>query len=274
MPTNLPVECGVLDKEYRDAKNVEDKIDALKRLIAAIPKHKGCEHLVADLKRKLSKLEEQKEKRSKKSGARKDVIRKTGDIMISILGLTQSGKSSLLKSLTNSSVEISHIPYTTKKPTTGVTFFEGVDIQFVEIPAFFLKNHMNIAHGSDMLLLISKNQEDVEKLEEILKDNRLDNKKKIVLNGIDSEKDKLLNDIIKTTGIIRVFLKPVGKPTERKAFVMKKESSVKNLIERINEDWLKIFRFVRIFDNSKFSGRQVGLDYLLKDKDIVEIHML
>lgn len=273
MPTNLPVEWAIVEKEYKEAKTLDKKIEALKRLISVTPKHKGCENLLADLKKRLSKLEEQLEKKSKRSGARKDIIKKTGDILVSILGFTQSGKSSLLNSLTNASVDIGHIPYTTKKPVTGVTFFEGVDIQFVEIPSFFQRNHMNIVHGSDLLLLIARNQWEVERLEEILKENRLENKKKIVLYE-SMGKENLLGEIIKEVGIIRIFMKPVGKPMERKAFVMKKGCTVKDLVKKINEEWLKIFRFVRIFDDTRFSGRQVGLDYLLKDRDIVEIHML
>jgi ribosome-interacting GTPase 1 len=273
MPTNLPREWSLIENEYREAKSLDEKIETLKRLISATPKNKATENLLADLRRKLSKLEKQLEKRSKKSGARKDVIKKTADIMVSIIGLTQSGKSTLLKSLTNASVKIEYGQYITKQPVTGVAFFEGVDIQFVEIPSFFLKNHMNIAHCSDLLLLLTRKDDDLIELENVLKENRLENKKRIVLDT-SIEKEKLLHDIIKEVNIIRIFMKPIGKKPERKAFVMKNNCTVRDLIEKINEDWLKIFRFVRIFDDTKFSGRQAGLDYILKDKDIVEIHML
>src|SRR4030042_236688 len=183
MPTNLPREWSLIENEYRETKNLDEKIEALKRLIAATPKHKGCENLLADLRRKLSKLEDQLEKRSKKTGRKKDVIKKTGDIMVSIIGLTQSGKSTLLKSLTNSSVEIGYREYTTKEPITGVAFFEGVDIQFVEIPSFFMKNHMNIVHCSDLILLLAKNREELKRLEDVLKENRIE-KRKIVLEKV------------------------------------------------------------------------------------------
>lgn len=173
MPTNLPREWSLIENEYREAKELDKKIEALKRLIAATPKHKGCENLLADLRRKLSKLEDQLEKKSKRSTAKKDVIKKTGDLMVSIIGVTQSGKSTLLKTLTNASAEIGYREYTTKEPITGVSFFEGVDIQFVEIPSFFLKNHMNIVHGSDLILLLARNQVELDKLENILKETEL-----------------------------------------------------------------------------------------------------
>ena len=47
---------------------------------------------------------------------------------------------------------------------------------------------------------------------------------------------------------------------------------MKDAIERINEEMLETFEFARIYDNSKFSGRKVGLDYVLKDGDILEVH--
>jgi hypothetical protein len=59
MPTNLPREWSLIDEEYRAAKNLDEKIEALKRLIAATPKHKGTSHLLAELRKKLSKLEDE-----------------------------------------------------------------------------------------------------------------------------------------------------------------------------------------------------------------------
>ena len=47
MPTNLPPECAELEARYRAATSTEDKIDALEELLAAIPKHKGTDHLRA-----------------------------------------------------------------------------------------------------------------------------------------------------------------------------------------------------------------------------------
>ena len=277
MQTNLPKEYYLVEKEYSKAKTLDKKVELLKQLISAVPKHKGTEHLLADLRKRLSRFEDDLERKSKKSGkSGKESIRKSGDILVSIIGLTQSGKSKLLKSLTRANVDIGSTPYTTKEPITGVCFFEGVNIQFVEIPSFFLKKDMSIAHNSNLLLILVKTWDELDKLDEILKENKLENKKRIVLENFQAEDNhlELLNNVIKESNVVRVFTKPIGKPAERKAVVMKAGSTVKDLIEKINEIWLKGFKFVRIFDNSRFSGRKVGLDYILKDKDTVEIHIL
>lgn len=277
MPTNLPKEYFLIEKEYGKAKTLDKKIELLKQLISAVPKHKGTEHLLADLRKRLSRLEDDLERKSKKSGkSGKESIRKSGDILVSIIGLTQSGKSGLLKSLTRANVDVGSAPYTTKEPITGVCFFEGVNIQFVEIPSFFLKKDMSIAHNSNLLLILVKARDELGKLDEILKENRLENKKRIVLENFQAGNSRLelLNSVIKESNIVRVFTKPIGKPAEEKAVVMKSGSTVKDLVKRINEIWLKGFKFVRIFDESRFSGRKVGLDYVMKDKDTVEIHIL
>ena len=56
MPTNLPPEAQELERLYRAAETVQEKISTLEDYISAIPKHKGTDHLRADLRRKLSKL--------------------------------------------------------------------------------------------------------------------------------------------------------------------------------------------------------------------------
>ena len=282
MPANLPKEWYLVEEEFRNAKTLEEKIELLKKLISVTPKHKGTENLLAQLRKRLARLEERKESVSKKRATSKTLIEKSGDILVSIIGLTKSGKSTLLKSLTNANVEISEIPYTTKEPVTGVCFYKGVYIQFVEIPSLFLKEHLAIAHNSDIILLLTKNENELKELGKILEENNLMNKKKIVVNvahffpqrNLEAKKDfsELLDGIIKEAGIIRVFTKPPGKKVEERAVVLKKGDKLIDLVEKVNKRWLSTFKFARIFDNSPTSGRKVGLEYELKDGDIVEIH--
>ena len=284
MPTNLPREWYLLEEKFRNEKNLEKKIELLKELIGITPKHKGTENLLADLRRRLAKLEEMLEKKNKKTGRRIKSIEKSGDILVSILGFTQVGKSTLLKTLTNANVEIDNKPYTTKEPVTGVCFYKGVYIQFVEIPSFFLKEHLSICHSSDLLLLLVRNEEELKELEKILERNKLKDKPKIVttktinksvlLENIEASKEfsELLDGILREIKIIRVFMKPPGKEVEKRAVVLKDGATIKDLIEKLNASWLKSFKFARIFDKTEFSGRRVGLDYQLKDEDIVELH--
>lgn len=271
MPTNLPGDWYAIEEEYREEKDLKKKIDLLKKLISATPKHKGTENLLADLRRKLSKLEEMLEKKSKKYGKRQVGIKKTGDILVSILGVTQSGKSTLLKELTKARVEIGSEPYTTKEPVTGVCFYEGVLIQFVEIPSFFLPRDLAIAHSSNVLLILANSVEESRIVERVIEENNI-KKKRIYWKKEDKDYNKLLEKIIEEADVIRVFTKPIGKEVENRAIVLKNGSTLQDMIEKINSAWLKTFRFARVYDNSNFSGKRVGLSYILKDKDIIEIH--
>ncbi|MFH8108856.1 MAG: hypothetical protein QXY24_03890, partial [Candidatus Aenigmatarchaeota archaeon] len=101
MPANLPAEWFAIEKEYLEERNLERKIELLKKLISATPKHKGTENLLAELRKRLARLEDQLEKKARKPGKKQASIKKSGDLLVAILGLTKSGKSSLLNALTN-----------------------------------------------------------------------------------------------------------------------------------------------------------------------------
>jgi ribosome-interacting GTPase 1 len=98
--------------------------------------------------------------------------------------------------------------------------------------------------------------------------------KSVLFENLEANKElsELLDGILKQTKIVRVFMKPPGKEVEKRAAVLKECATIKDLIEKLNTAWLKTFKFARIFDNTEFSGRRVGLDYQLKDGDIVELH--
>lgn len=91
------------------------------------------------LKTKLAKYKEQLEKRKKtKKGSSSGLsVKKDGDAQIILVGMTNSGRSSLLSILTEAKVKIAEYPFTTKKPALGILDYEGVKLQIVEIPALF-----------------------------------------------------------------------------------------------------------------------------------------
>jgi ribosome-interacting GTPase 1 len=74
-------------------------------------------------------------------------------------------------------------------------------------------------------------------------------------------------------GLIRIYCKEPGKKPEKKALVLRKGSTVEDAARNIHKDFLKYFRFARVWGSSKYSGERVGSEYVLKDKDILEIHI-
>lgn len=53
-----------------------------------------------------------------------------------------------------------------------------------------------------------------------------------------------------------------------------KSSTIKDMATHLHKDFIKKFRFARVWgSSSKFPGQSVGLNHKLEDDDIVEIHL-
>jgi ribosome-interacting GTPase 1 len=99
-----------------------------------MPKHKGTDKLKADIRRKISTLKEGEEKRRKSAGVDIFHVPKMGAGQVVLLGLPNSGKSSIVEVLTNAKVNVADFPYATNAPVPGMMNFEGVHIQLVDTP--------------------------------------------------------------------------------------------------------------------------------------------
>lgn len=267
MPTNVTVDYVKAQQRYLSARTKEEKIAALEEMLSTVPDHKGCENLRKELKQRLAKLREQKKSKS----ARRSLITKEGDAQVCILGLTQSGKSTLLSRLTNAKPEISEHPFTTTKPEIGTCEFEGVKIQMIEIPSNFKPMFMSIVQSSDGMVLIYRNENELKELKNILSFFRI-NVPYIEVKQTESI-GKIKNDVWDILGLIRIYCKEPGKKPEKKALVLRKGSTVEDAARNIHKDFLKYFRFARVWGSSKYQGERVGSEYVLKDKDILEIHI-
>jgi len=135
MPANLPPTYLEAERRYREARTVEEKIEALEEMFAIIPKHKGTDKMQADIKRRISR---HKEEAQKKKGAAKQKsafsIEKEGASQVIVIGPPNAGKSSLITALTNAEPEIAPFPHTTHKPTPGMAPYENIQFQLVDTP--------------------------------------------------------------------------------------------------------------------------------------------
>jgi len=136
MPTNLPPEAHNAERLYKEATTPSDKVKYLEEFISLIPKHKGTDHLRADLRKKLSKLKASEAKAKKKGGRQESGfhIPKEGDGQIVVTGLPNVGKSALIGSLTNAKPKVFAAPLTTWTPTPGMMEFENVHFQLIDTP--------------------------------------------------------------------------------------------------------------------------------------------
>jgi ribosome-interacting GTPase 1 len=133
MPANLPPQYFEAEKSFREAKSPAEKIAALEEMLAIMPKHKGTDHLRAELRSRIAKLSQQL---SKKTGAQRSsmVIEREGAAQVAVIGLTNSGKSQLVASITNASPAVAEYPLTTHSATPGMMEFEDIKIQLIDTP--------------------------------------------------------------------------------------------------------------------------------------------
>jgi hypothetical protein len=123
------------EKRFRDGKTAEEKIEALEEMLAIMPKHKGTDKLKADLRRKIAKFK--LEGQQKKGGARSQTaysIDREGAGQIAVIGPPNTGKSSLVGTMTNADPEVGDFPYTTWKPTPGMVPYENIQFQLIDTP--------------------------------------------------------------------------------------------------------------------------------------------
>ena len=157
MPANLPPQYFEAEKRFRTVKTTEEKIAALQSMLAIMPKHKGTDHLHAELRRKIAKLTEEAEKRYATSRTT-FYIKKEGAGQVILVGLPNTGKSQLLASFTDAVPEIADYPFTTKSPVIGMMKFENIQIQLVDTPPITSReSHIwlnNIARNSDLIAII------------------------------------------------------------------------------------------------------------------------
>ena len=134
MPANLTPEYLKAEKWFRGAATNDEKILALEQMLRVMPKHKGTDHLRADLRRKLSKLKEVATQ--KKGGKHVDIfhVPRSGAGQIVLLGAPNCGKSSIVGGLTNAKVNVAEFPFATSAPVPGMVKFEDVQIQLVDMP--------------------------------------------------------------------------------------------------------------------------------------------
>lgn len=135
MPANLTPEYIKADKWFRSATTNEEKILALEQMLRVIPKHKGTEHMRADLRKKLSRLKDVGTQ-PKKGGTHVDIfhVPRSGSGQVVLIGTPNCGKSSIVGALTKAKVHIADFPFATAAPVPGMAKFEDASIELVDMP--------------------------------------------------------------------------------------------------------------------------------------------
>ena len=227
--------------------------------------------------------------------------RKQENQQIVILGKTNSGKSTLINLMTNASPKITELKFSTTEPIIGMLNVASIDIQLIENPApesdFYDKG---LTNSADTILFIINSLEEIEPLKKLLdkatnkiiilyndKKNLSSNelrklnatmkskKMNFIITNLDDplkdEIEKLKEKFIQTFDKIRIYTKEPGKEKSSKPVILKQNSTVKDVAEKILKGFSTKIKQTKIWGpSSKFAGQIVGLNHKLKDLDVVE----
>ncbi len=299
MPINAHPEYLKAEQEYHEASTDQDRLKALEEMIRWVPKHKGGETLRQNLRTRYKKLKQELTVKKKKSSRKKGI--KKAEMQAVLVGLTNSGKSSILKTLTNADPKIASYGFTTTKPEIGTMNYQGCNIQIIDLPPIASANfEKGIINNADTILIIIEKIDEIKPITETIKNenakkiivfNKMDlhdeNTKRKIYETLRTKKynfvitsaftkqgiEELKQKIIESFGMIRIYTKHQGKKQNKEdvPITLHPDSTIEELAEKLLHGYSKKVKFAKIWGPSaKFLGQQVGLKHILKDKDTVE----
>ncbi len=159
MPANLTPQFIKARERLHKAKEADEKLAALEEMLRTIPKHKGTDHMVGDIRKQIAKLQEATFRAKKgRGGGGHDHMPKEGAGQAVLVGPPNSGKSSLVAAVTNARPEVADYPFSTLVPVPGMMRFEDVHVQLVDLPPLSAEYTepwvYNLIRGGDVALLV------------------------------------------------------------------------------------------------------------------------
>jgi ribosome-interacting GTPase 1 len=140
-------------------------------------------------------------------------------------------------------------------------------------PSASFKKTLVIANKMDRCL----EQETLGILEEALGERpaRLGPLKLVSFSAAQPEKaSELGREVFELVDIIRVYTKiPGKKPDMNRPFVLPVGSTLMEVATLVHKDFVLSLKFARVWGSGAFDGQCVQKDHVLRDRDIVELHM-
>jgi ribosome-interacting GTPase 1 len=136
MPTNVTPEFKRAKEAFQKAREPSERLQCLREMLRTVPKHKGTEHLQADIKSRIKELTE--ELAGPRKGAARTgpshTVRPDGAAQVVLVGPPNTGKSSIHVALTGSHAEVGPYPHSTQAPLPGMLPYQDIHIQLVDLP--------------------------------------------------------------------------------------------------------------------------------------------
>jgi ribosome-interacting GTPase 1 len=298
MPANLPPQYFEAEREFKNAKTIPEKIAALEAMMAIMPHHKGTDKLRAEHTRKMAQLKEQAESVAKGKRGSLYSIEKQGTAQVLLVGFPNSGKSSLLASLTKAAPLIADYPYTTTQPEVGMMLRTADAIMLIVdgsgdpetetklILEDLREGKVHAPPAGDerppvgavvKKMLVVMNKCDVSRAAAPMDARERTAAAAPSVVSVSAKSGagltQLRDAIYRLVDIIRVYSKVPGKKADLSApFVLPAGSTVMDFAREIHRDFAQHLRFARVWGSARFEGQAVQYDYVLRDRDIIELH--
>ena len=136
MPANLSPEYKTAEAAFKRASEPKERLEALRTMLRALPKHKGTDHLQADIKTRIKELTDELAG-PKKGGARRGPptsFRAEGAAQLALVGPPNTGKSTLHARLTGSHAQTGEYPFTTQFAQPGMMSHQDITFQLIDLP--------------------------------------------------------------------------------------------------------------------------------------------
>lgn len=291
------------EEDFLKATTDEERIQCLEIMIKECPKHKSSENMLKNLTTRLKKLKDKKEKSSKGKKGQQQTFKKA-PCQVVLVGNPNTGKSTFFNLITGNKnhSRTSENPFTTKEIILGDFNYETAKIQIIDQPSNPYHDK-SIVNTTDVLLIFITSIDEIKEMDDITWKSQA--KKIYLFNKIDLLEEKELRKIKATSSsknkdkkffffsslspnpedlkllkkllwenfsIIRIYTKEPKKEPSKDPLLIKNNSTVKDVAEKIHKKLSKNIKKAKIWGpSSKFQGQIVGLEHKLKDKDIVEL---
>ena len=84
---------------------------------------------------------------------------------------------------------------------------------------------------------------------------------------------ELRRGVFDLLGIVRVYSKAPGKKADFTApYVLKRGSHLLDFASHVHKDFATQLKYARVWGHGRFEGQMINRDYLLQDKDVIELH--
>ena len=344
MPANLSPDYKAAEAAFRQASEPKERLERLREMLRTIPKHKGTEHLQADIKTRIKQLTEELAS-GRKGGSRSGpihVVRPEGAAQIALLGPPNTGKSTLHDRLTGSHAEAGPYPFTTQFPQPGMIPYEDVNLQLVDLPPItdqytvpWIVNALQPADAAmlvvdvgapDCLELLSgllqalasrritlvpewkrpgpeaEAEAEAESTDAIGDPFAIRLPAMLVAARVDenpnaAEEIEILKELLEirypsmavsarsgaglealakwlfdALEVVRVYTKAPGRPPDfGQPFTVRRGDTVHDVARMVHQEIADSLKFGRLWRNAAPNGRQVGRDYRVADRDVLEL---